>query len=137
MFMRYTHHGIGHPAALREITRDCTGADLVDNQNDNTNWMSNIHSCEDDSEKSRDDEDGGGDGDGDGDGDRGDELEGSEDGEEVGEGTNQYWQECDEDEELGVNYYPDELEMENSGENEDKEEDKEEDKDEEGYFVSF
>lgn len=29
MFMRYTCLGIGHPAALRRITRDCLGSDIV------------------------------------------------------------------------------------------------------------
>lgn len=26
MFIRYTHFGIGHPVALRKITRDCLGS---------------------------------------------------------------------------------------------------------------
>ncbi|KIK35492.1 hypothetical protein CY34DRAFT_16981 [Suillus luteus UH-Slu-Lm8-n1] len=30
MFMRYTHHGIGHPAVLREITRDCANTGFAD-----------------------------------------------------------------------------------------------------------
>lgn len=28
--MRYTHHGIGHPAVLREITRDCANTGFAD-----------------------------------------------------------------------------------------------------------
>ena len=30
MFMRYTHHGIGHPTALREMVRDCADMELTD-----------------------------------------------------------------------------------------------------------
>lgn len=29
MFMRYTHYGIGHPAVLREMTRDCADLNLA------------------------------------------------------------------------------------------------------------
>lgn len=38
--MRYTHHGIGHPAVLREIIRDCAntgfadGPEAEENEND-------------------------------------------------------------------------------------------------------
>lgn len=28
--MRYTHHGIGHPTALREMVRDCADMELTD-----------------------------------------------------------------------------------------------------------
>lgn len=28
--MRYTHYGIGHPAVLREITRDCANMEFAD-----------------------------------------------------------------------------------------------------------
>jgi hypothetical protein len=30
MFIRYTHYGIGHPAVLREIARDCADAEVAD-----------------------------------------------------------------------------------------------------------
>ncbi|KAG2049011.1 hypothetical protein BDR06DRAFT_975591 [Suillus hirtellus] len=46
MFMCYTHYGIGHPIVLRQLTRDCANAELVDNpgleehENDDDEWES-------------------------------------------------------------------------------------------------
>lgn len=46
MFMRYTHYGIGHPTAVRKLTRDCADADLMDHtgsevNEDDEEWESN------------------------------------------------------------------------------------------------
>ncbi|KAG2032650.1 hypothetical protein BDR03DRAFT_935890 [Suillus americanus] len=64
MFMRYTHYGIGHPTALRKLTKDCADADLADSpesEEDETNgdWESNLQPCEGDSERESCDDDGG------------------------------------------------------------------------------
>lgn len=43
--MRYTYYGVGHPAALREITRDCADADLSEDAC--IEWESDIQPYED------------------------------------------------------------------------------------------
>jgi hypothetical protein len=53
--MRYTHYGVGHPAALREITRACVDADLSEDAC--IEWESGIQPYED----NEDTLDGGGD----------------------------------------------------------------------------
>lgn len=84
--MRYTHHGVGHPTTLREVTRHCISADLAASENDDEDWMSN-HSGEDNGEKSI----GGGDEDEEEDEDEEDdedEEEDEEDGKEDAEDAN-------------------------------------------------
>lgn len=49
--MRYTHFGVGHPIAQRELTRDCENLDLLDNPEsdeagDLMDWECDIQSCE-------------------------------------------------------------------------------------------
>lgn len=49
--MRYTHFGVGHPTAQRELTRDCENLDLLDNPesdetSDDMDWECGIQSCE-------------------------------------------------------------------------------------------
>jgi hypothetical protein len=114
MFMRYTHHGIGHPAVLRQITRDCTIANLADGQNVNGDWVGDIHSCEGDNENGGSD-DGGGWEDDDDDDDDDDDEEGEEDGEDINE------RECDDNEgaRAGVDDY-DDWEMEDFDEDDEQ-----------------
>ncbi|KAG2053732.1 hypothetical protein BDR06DRAFT_972033 [Suillus hirtellus] len=56
MFMRYTPYGIGHPTILREMTRDCTNADLADSPQSDVN---EVQLCEGDSKKGGSDDEGG------------------------------------------------------------------------------
>jgi hypothetical protein len=61
MFMRYTHCGIGHPTAVRELVRDCANAELADNSS-NLEESENdeneiIQRCDSDGEGSEGDED--------------------------------------------------------------------------------
>jgi hypothetical protein len=51
MYMRYTHFGVGHPTAQRELTRDCENLDPLDNPEsdetgDHMDWESGIQSYE-------------------------------------------------------------------------------------------
>lgn len=61
--MRYTYYGIGHPTALRKLTRDCANAGLDDSpeldedENDgNEDWEGDRQPHEGDTEEGHDDE---------------------------------------------------------------------------------
>jgi hypothetical protein len=60
--MCYTHYGIGHPAALRKMTKDCADADLLghpetDENSNNMDWESDVQPCEGDRERGEADDD--------------------------------------------------------------------------------
>lgn len=113
--MRYTHFGVGHPTAQRELTRDCENLDLLDNPEsdetgDDMDWECGIQSCE---------------GEGDGRSDGGEEEDEDEDD-----------QECESEDGERVGDMGD-VEIEFGGEGHDNQDQSDSEDEEDYYHVSF
>jgi hypothetical protein len=96
MFIRYTHHGIGHPKILQQMARDCANADLMDSsepqEHEDGDRERDFHSSKGVDERELGDED-----------DEGGDSEDEDDG----------VIECDDDSESG-DTYPDDWEIEDA-----------------------